>query len=48
MGRMERTIFFFAMLATILVILLVNVARVPASGEASSVVAPAHRYSNDN
>jgi hypothetical protein len=48
MGRMERTIFYFAMVATILILVLVNVARVPASGETSSAVSPVDTYSSRN
>jgi hypothetical protein len=42
---MERTIFYFAMVATILILVLVNVARLPTPGETSAVASPAHAYS---
>jgi hypothetical protein len=44
---MERTIFYFAMVATILILVLVSVARLPTPGETSAVAAPAHPYSTD-
>jgi hypothetical protein len=44
MGRMERTIFCFAMVATLLVIVLVRVARVPNSGETTSAAATSPRF----
>ncbi len=44
MGRMERTIFCFAMMATILIIVLVNVARIPDTGEISTAAAPAPHF----
>jgi hypothetical protein len=36
MGRMERTILCFAMLAMLLILVLVSVARVPTSSNASA------------
>ena len=43
MGRMGQTILCFAMLATLLILVLVSVARVPSSGKASAAIPPVHR-----